>query len=283
MKIKGYFELIFSMIIFGTIGIFIVNIPASRGFVALIRGAVGSVFLLLASFVTRRPPSLKAIGANLLWLFISGGLIGANWILLFESYKYSSVAASTLVYYLSPVFVMILCMIFLKERITLVRALCALAAVGGMVLVSGIKLGSILALAAAILYAFVVVINKTRIKDISAIDTTIVQLASATVCVFPYVILTENPFSYHFEFRHIILLLIVGVIHTGVAYLLYFFAVGKMKGQSIAIISYVDPFVAVLLSFIFEGSFTVTVLIGAIIIIGSAIISELYSNKKSEG
>jgi len=108
MKNKSYFEFVLSMIIFGTIGMFVVNIPASRGFVALIRGAVGAIFLLLASFASGKKPSLEAIKRNFLWLFISGGLIGANWILLFESYRHSSVAASTLIYYLSPVFVMIL-------------------------------------------------------------------------------------------------------------------------------------------------------------------------------
>lgn len=278
MKNKSYIELIISMIIFGTIGIIVVNIPASRGFVALIRGAVGSLFLLVFALITRRPPSIPAIKKNLLPLFLSGGLIGANWILLFESYRYSSVAASTLIYYLSPVFVMILCAIFLRERITLVRALCALAAVGGMVLISGLALGSILALGAAILYACVVLINKTLIRDISPLDTTIVQLASAAICILPYVLLTENPLDYSFGAREILLLAVVGVLHTGIAYLLYFAAVKGIKGQSIAILSYVDPIVAVLLSFVIEDSFSVPVLLGALLILASAVISETLGN-----
>ncbi len=279
MKKLSYIELVLSMVIFGTIGLFVVNIPASRSFVALVRGAVGSLFLLLVSVLMRKHPSITAIKKNILPLFISGALIGANWILLFESYNYASVAASTLVYYLSPVFVLILAAIFLGERITLVRAICALAAVGGMVLISGTVQGSLLALGAAVLYALVVIINKRFIRDISALDTTVMQLAFSAIAILPYTLLTDNLAEYSFDFGDIALLVLVGVLHTGIAYLLYFASVKGLKGQSVAIISYLDPIVAVILSFIIEKSFSLPVLIGAVVIILSAIISELFGNR----
>ena len=280
MKKLSYIELILSMVIFGTIGLFVVNIPASRSFVALVRGAVGSIFLLAVSFIIGKRPSLTAIKKNILPLFISGALIGANWILLFESYNYASVAASTLVYYLSPVFVLILAAIFLGERITLVRALCAIAAVGGMVLISGTTQGSLLALGAAVLYALVVIINKKFIRDISPLDTTVMQLAFAALAILPYTLITDNIAEYRFDFGDVALLLLLGVLHTGLAYLFYFASVKGLKGQTVAIISYLDPIVAVVLSFIIEKSFSLPVLIGAIVIILSAITSELFGNKR---
>ena len=279
MKKLSYIELVLSMVIFGTIGLFVVNIPASRSFVALVRGAVGSLFLLAVSFLIKKRPALTAIKKNILPLFISGALIGANWILLFESYNYASVAASTLVYYLSPVFVLILAAIFLGERITLVRAICALAAVGGMVLISGTVQGSLLALGAAVLYALVVIINKKFIRDISPLDTTIMQLAFSAIAILPYTLITDDVGGYSFDFGDIALLILVGVLHTGVAYLLYFSAVKSLKGQTVAIISYLDPIVAVILSFIFEDSFKPAVLIGAVLIVLSAVVSELFGNK----
>ncbi len=279
MKKSSYASLILSMIIFGTIGIFVVNIPASRPFVALVRGSVGAAFLLLVSLLSGKRPSLTAIRRNLLPLFISGAFIGANWILLFESYKYASVAASTLIYYLSPVFVIFLAAIFLGEKITLVRAVCAAAAVVGMVLISGTGSGSLFALGAALLYALVVLINKRFIRDISSLDTTIMQLGFASIAILPYTLLTENVFAYRFTITDGLLLLLLGVVHTGVAYLLYFSAVKGLKGQTVAIVSYLDPTVAVILSFIIEKSFTPIVLIGAVIIIASAILSELYGDK----
>ena len=279
MKKLSYIELVLSMVIFGTIGLFVVNIPASRSFVALVRGAVGSLFLLAVSFLIKKRPALTAIKKNILPLFISGALIGANWILLFESYNYASVAASTLVYYLSPVFVLILAAIFLGERITLVRAVCALAAVGGMVLISGTVQGSLLALGAAVLYALVVIINKKFIRDISPLDTTIMQLAFSAIAILPYTLITDDIGGYSFDFGDIALLILVGVLHTGLAYLFYFASVKGLKGQTVAIISYLDPIVAVVLSFIIEKNFSLPVLIGAVVIILSAIISELFGNR----
>ena len=268
------------MIIFGTIGIFVVNIPASRPFVALIRGAVGALFLFIVSLVTGKCPSLSAIRKNLLPLFISGAFIGFNWILLFESYKYASVAASTLVYYLSPVIVIILAAIFLGEKITLIRAACATAAVVGMLLINGTEMGSLLALGAAFLYALVVLINKRFIRDVSSLDTTIMQLGFASIAILPYTLLTENIFAYRFTFTDGLLLILLGVVHTGIAYLLYFAAVKNLKGQTVAIVSYLDPTVAVVLSFITEKSFSPILLIGAIIIILSAVLSEILGDKR---
>ena len=211
MKRKSYISLCLSMIIFGTIGIFVVNIPASRPFVALVRGSVGALFLFVAALVTGKRPSLVDIKRNLLPLLVSGAFIGFNWILLFESYKYASVAASTLIYYLSPVFVIILAAIFLGEKITLLRALLALTAVFGMVLISGTGSGSLLALGAALLYALVVLINKRFIRDISSLDTTIMQLGFASLSILPYVLLTENVFSYRFTLTDGLLLVRTGV------------------------------------------------------------------------
>ena len=279
MKLKSYLSYVLSLVIFGTIGIFVVNIPASRPFVSLIRGAVGALFLLVVSFVSGKRPSPSAIKKNLLPLLVSGALIGANWILLFESYKHASVAASTLIYYLAPVFVLFLSAIFLGEKITVVRAICAALAVIGMLLITGTGQGSVLALGAALLYAGAILVNKRFIRDISSLDTTIMQLGFAALTILPYTLLTENIFVYRFTAKELALLILLGVLHTGVAYLLYFYSVKRLKGQTVAIVSYVDPTVAVILSFIIEKSFTPIVLIGAIVIILSAVLSELYGDK----
>ena len=279
MKLKSYLTYILSLIIFGTMGIFVVNIPASRPFVSLIRGTLGALFLLLVSFVSGKRPSLSSIKKNFIPLLGSGALIGVNWILLFESFKHASVAASTLIYYLAPVIVLILSAIFLGEKITPIRAICAALAVFGMLLITGTGQGSILALGAAFFYAGSVLVNKRYIRDISSLDTTIMQLGFAALTILPYVLVTENMFAYRFTLSESALLILLGVLHTGIAYLLYFYAVKRLKGQTVAIVSYVDPTVAVILSFIVEKSFTPIVLIGAIVIIASAVFSELYGDK----
>ena len=130
--------LILSMVIFGTIGIFRRYIPLPSGALAMLRGIVGASALLLIMFIIKKPPNIKKLKSNLLLLIISGALIGFNWIFLFESYNYTSVATATLCYYMAPVFVLIASPIFLKEKLTVKQIICSITAIIGIVLVSGV-------------------------------------------------------------------------------------------------------------------------------------------------
>lgn len=292
MRKHSGIKLTSSMIIFGTVGIFVVNIPLPSAVIAMIRGAVGAVFLLLAALLLRRPPDMKAIRRDFAPLAISGMFIGFNWALLFESYKYTSVAVSTLVYYLAPAIVMLLSVFLLGERLTLGRGIAISVALVGMLLVSGVLesgigqtrelFGVLLALGAAVLYAFVTVINKRWIKYSSDTDKTQVQLIFASLAIAPFAIWGAWGRDIALSVGEILLLVTLGVVHTGLAYLLYFGSVKGLKGQTVAILSYIDPIVAVLLSFIIEGSFDITVLIGCALIVGSMLVAELMPGAGKE-
>ena len=212
--------LIFSMIIFGTIGIARRYLPLPSGFIAMIRGATGTLFLLCVIAIGRKKLSFGAIRRNLLWLCLSGGLIGLNWILLFEAYNYTSVATATLCYYMAPIFVILAAPFVLRERLTARKALCVVAALLGMVLVSGVLKpaaidlrGILLGLGAALLYASVILINQ-RIQGVSAYEKTVIQLACAALTILPYTLLLEKIAPGVMTPSVILLLLLVGVLHT---------------------------------------------------------------------
>lgn len=278
-------QLMFSMILFGTIGIFVRHIPLSSGVIAGVRGIVGVLFLLLVAVCRKTKLSGKAIRRNWITLVISGVALGANWILLFEAYRYTTVATATLCYYLAPVFVVLASAILLGEKLTAKKILCVLCALAGMVFVSGVAksgvpamtelTGVLLGTAAAALYATVVLLNK-KITDISANDRTIVQLAVTAVILLPYILLTEDVGAISLRPTEIFLLMVVGVVHTGVAYALYFNSIRSLKAQTAAMFSYIDPVVAIILSGILlaepMGLYGV---IGAAMILGSAWVSEL--------
>ena len=155
-----------SMAIFGTVGIFIKKLPFPSAVIALGRGIVGSIFLLLTAVLAKKPLDTDAIKKNLKLLLLSGVAIAVNWILLFESYKYIPVSTATLCYYLSPVFVILASPIVLKEKLTGTKLACVGAALLGMVLISGVLQGGgesgtqftgiLLGCGAAALYATVV-------------------------------------------------------------------------------------------------------------------------------
>lgn len=278
-------KLITSMCIFGTIGIFVRNIPLPSSIIAFARGFVGMIFLLAVMLVKKSPISVKNIKKNLVWLILSGAFLGMNWILLFEAYRFTSVATATLCYYLAPIIVILCSPFWLKEKLTLRKISCTVVALAGMVFVSGVlqngipKMeelkGILFGLGAAVLYAGIMLINK-RMQGISAYDKTIVQLGISVVVILPYCLLTEDIGALPFSANVLFMLLVVGILHTGITYFLYFGAMGNLEAQTVAIISYMDPVVAVLISvFVLREGMDIGGLIGAVLILGAALVSEL--------
>ena len=276
--------LILSMCIFGTIGILRRYIPLSSSLIALVRGIIGAAFLMLVILVSHQKPDWAAIKENFLLLLLSGTAIGFNWILLFEAYNYTSVATATLCYYLAPILVILASPIVLKEKMTGKKALCSLIALAGMVLVSGIleagfsgiseMKGILFGIGAAILYASVILMNK-KMKPISAYDKTIFQLAMASVALLPYVLLTENWTAVTVTPPSAGLLLVAGVVHTGLTYWMYFGSMAKLKAQTVALLSYIDPILAIFLSMVvLKEPMSILSALGAVMILGAAYISE---------
>lgn len=285
-------QLAASMLIFSTIGLFTRWIPLPSGVIALVRGAVGAAFLLAVMLAGRRKPDVAAIRRKWWQLLLSGVCIGFNWILLFETYRYTTIATATLCYYLAPIFVILGAPLVTHERLTPRRLLCVGTALIGMLGVSGVLDGSlptadewtgiVCGLGAAVLYAAVVLLN-TRLTDLPATDKTTGQLAVAAIALLPYCLLTGGLAELGtVSVTALLLLLVVGIVHTGVAYWLYFGALGRLKAQTAAIFSYIDPAAAILLSaVVLQEPLTVWAGVGAVLILGSALVSELPERHKT--
>ena len=287
-NLLGLPALILSMTIFGTVGIFRRYIPLPSGWIALARGVIGVLFLAALMLICRKRLDLASLRKNLIPLAISGVLLGANWILFFESYMYTTVAAATVCYYMAPVIVTLLSPLVLKERLTLKKALCVAAAFIGVVLVSGLGSesgdsqikGVMLALGAAVMYACIVLLNK-KMQEVPSLDRTAVQLGVSAVVLLPYVLLAEPIGAVSFTSFAVICLAIAGVVHTGVAYALYFGSIGRLGAQTAALCSYIDPVVAIVLAAVlFEEPFTPAGAIGTALVIGAALVGELHFSRK---
>ena len=272
------------MAIFGTIGIFRRYIPLPSSLIALGRGMIASFFLLMVLFLQKKSLDKTAIRNNMLMLFISGTTIGINWILLFESYCYTSVATATLCYYLAPILMILGGAIVLKEKLTIKQGLCAAAALCGMIPVSGVLndgaagpnqlKGVLLGIGAAILYASVILMNK-KMKHINAYDKTILQLFFASVTLLPYVLVTEDFGTICFTPRAVFFLLLIGVVHTGFAYWMYFSSIEHLAARTVAIWSYLDPVLAIILSnLVLKEPMGLLSWLGAAVILGAAYLCE---------
>lgn len=272
----------FTMLVFGTLGPFINNISFPSSFISFVRAIIGSLFIGIFMAVSGHGFDGKAIVKNLKLLIPSGVAMAFNWICLFEAYRFTGVTVATLCYYMAPVIVVAVSPFILKERLTAVKGLSVAVAVIGAVLISGIVTGAtksfkgiLFGLAAVALYSTVIVINKF-VRELSPVETTFVQLSVAAVTMIPYVLLTEDVTGFSFDTKSVILTLIIGLFHTGFAYVIYFSSVQKIPAQTTAVFSYIDPVTAIIISAAFLGERLDAVqIVGTVLILAATLFNEL--------
>ena len=272
-----------AMLIFGSIGLFVRTLPFTSSQIALARGLIGSAFLFASSFILKKGLSFKRIQSNLKVLLPLGIMLGFNWILLFQAYRYTSIANATVSYYCAPVIVMLLTPVVFKESLTRTNVLCIFAAMAGMVCISGAGgtldrqnlIGIAYGFGGAVFYAAIVLTNKF-LKDISDFESAFTQLFIAALALLPYVLLTDGIRLTGASAVTVMLLILVGVVHTGFSYLLYFASLPRLDSRTIATFSYIDPISAILLSSLFLAEpMTLIQAAGAVLILGATLVNEL--------
>lgn len=278
--------LITSMVIFGTLSVFVRNIAVSSGELALYRAVLAAVLIGGYLLCTGQKVFSAEIKKEIPLLLVSGVAMGFNWILLFEAYKYTTVSVATLSYYFAPVIVTLVCPIIFKEKLTPKQIICFCFSTLGLVLITGIGgsgrndvIGILFGLGAAVLYATVVLLNKF-IKKVEGIHRTFLQFLAAVVVLLPYVMFTSGITLGGLSGIGWVNLLIVGVVHSGIAYCMYFSSLKELPGQKAAILSYIDPLVAVLISVtILNEKMTPLQIVGGILILGFTFWNEISPKK----
>ena len=284
-------QLIITMMLFGTIGTLsrFINMPSS--IICLGRAAIGAVILLLYGILSNNRFDREAIRRNIGWLILSSCCMCVNWVCQFEAFKYTTVATGTLCYYMQPIFFIIMSAIVLKEAVPLKKWMCVLAAFGGMILVSGVLQvgfdlselkGALYGIAGGFFYALVVLINK-YMKNIGTVETTLMQMIFVSLIMVPYSGFTGAFGQVSITTVGIICLIVLGVVHTGIAYVFYFDSVNKLSAHTVGILSYIDPVEACLLSaFFLKEGLSIHTIIGAVLILVATAVSEFAINDHSE-
>ena len=128
--------LVVAMTVFGTLGLFVRNIPVSSGELALYRAVLAALLIGVYLLVSRQKIPFARIKKEVPLLLLSGAAMGVNWILLFEAYRYTSVSVATLSYYFAPVIVTLVCPILFHEKLTGKKFLCFVMSTLGLVLIT---------------------------------------------------------------------------------------------------------------------------------------------------
>ena len=272
---------ILAVVLYGTIGMFLRYVKLPSEIVVLARGSIGSLFILLYQAARGQKMNREGIRKNLPLLVVSGICLGLNWIFLFAAYIHTTVAIASLCNYMAPIIVILIAPVVLQETLNRKKLLCVAVAFLGIILVSGFwageigdKGGVIMGLIAAVCFVIIVICNR-KMRGIPAMDRATVQLALSALTVLPYVLVKNRGAALEWDARSVIIIFMLGVLHTGVAYCLYFSGMGSLPVQTVAILGYLEPVVSVFCSVLFlhehMGLFG---WVGAVLILGAAVISE---------
>lgn len=270
------------MFIFGTVGLFVRNVPLPSAHIALIRGAVGAACLWTAAATVGGGISWKRIRPNLKYLLAAGAGMGINWILFFESFRWTTISIAIICYYLAPVMILALAPLLLREKLNRRTVVCVLVSLAGLVCVAGGSgggandlLGIAYGVSAAATYAMIVLINKF-LRGITPYETTGMQLTAAAAVLFPYVLAGGGISLSGLSAGAMASLACVCFVHTGFAYLLYFKSLVQISSQTTAALSYIDPLSAILLSALLLGeTMTPVQMLGGVLILGATFFNEL--------
>jgi drug/metabolite transporter (DMT)-like permease len=283
-------KIILPVILWGSIGVFVkqINLPSLE--IAFLRAVIGASVVGLAGFRLRQK-NIEYTKQNIAFLLMAGAAIGLNWIFLFQSYRFTTLANATLSYYFAPVFVVLLSPLVLKEKFTPAKLISVAGAIGGLFLIlnsqgsdignhydhfKGISYG----LGAAVLYASVILFNK-KMRSLPVYEMTLAELCVASLILFPFIIARNNLHLDNVQIGSLIPMLILGILHTGLAYLLYFSGLKQIKAQSAALLSYLDPISAVIFgALLLREPINCWQVVGGILILISTLYGELTGTKK---
>lgn len=276
-----------AVVLYGTIGVFLRYVRLPSDLVALCRGVIGSGFILLYLKARNSRLNLSAVRANLKWLLLSGVSLGLNWVFLFAAYTHTTVAIASLCNYLAPIIVIIVSPLLLHESPDRRKLPCVFAAFTGIILISGVFTGGggnltgvLMGLLAALGFVCVVICNR-KIHNISALDKSVIQLAVSALTILPYTVLKAWETALHADIRSMLIVLLLGIVHTGIAYCLYFSGMGTLPVQTVAILGYLEPVVSVLSSALFlRETMPLSGWIGAVLILAAAVISEMIPEQR---
>jgi drug/metabolite transporter (DMT)-like permease len=279
-------KLVLVMIIWGSLGVFTNSIPLSALSLAFLRALIALPVL----FVVMKMKKADKVNVSLLKPYLTSGvLLGFGWLTLFYGFKHTNISSAVMIYNMCPVYVMILAPLVLKETISKIQIAVIFASIMGLFLIVGHNLlegygymGMALSGISGMLYAIIVLINRSIKVRLDNQIATFVQIFTAMLVLLPFVLMDGNILTVvDLDARAVIYTILLGILHTGVAYTLFFSLYTHMKSVEIVSYSYLEPLFAILFSVIFVGELlTVPQIIGGILILGSTYVGEIFKDRE---
>ena len=270
---KGVWQMSLAMLISGSIGAFVLlsGLPVTE--VVFWRCHIGAIALFIFIRMSRKPFS-PLTRITLLLAILGGVALVVNWLLLFAAYERISIGLSTVVYNTQPFMLVLMGMLF-GERVSLVKWGWLFLAFGGVVILLSTELtgargadwlaGIGLALGAAFFYALTAIITR-KLKSLAPQHIAFIQVLTGVVMLLPLAHMPSltPPFPW-------VMLLTLGIVHTGVMYQLLYSAIQKLPTPIIGSLSFIYPVVAIVVdNRVFGHSLNLIQLFGGALILLAA-------------
>lgn len=275
---------IIAMLIFGTIGLFAKEASISSGLLAFLRTTIGAMVMGIVLLIRHQHIHIEKGQGK--YLLLSALFLGCNWVFLFESYRYTSISNATIAYYTAPIMITLCSLILFHSKLTMRTVICLIITMTGLICITFQEgsfdgIGILFGLLAASGYAGIVLTNRWIHMD--PIMFTFLQLLIAALILFPYVWIRGEFIQLSLLTMHQVpYILIMGIVHTGIAYLLYFTSIAKLAPSTAAIFSYIDPCTAILLSIIVLQEKSSLMQMTGIICIIMGILLSTHKSKRGE-
>ncbi len=286
MDKKAFIKYLSALLLFGLNGIVASNISLSSYEIVFLRTLIGSVLLVILFLIGKGKFHIKEYKKDTVFIVLSGIAMGTSWMFLYEAYQQIGVSLASLLYYCGPVIVMILSPLIFKEKFTIPKIVGFATVLVGIVLVNGNvtngngnNWGLLCGGLSAVMYCFMVTLNKQS-KNITGMENSVIQLFVSFLTVAIFVGIKQG-FVINVPTNDWLWIIILGIVNTGIGCYLYFSPLSKLPVQTVAVCGYLEPLSAVIFATVLLGEkMTIVQIIGAVCIIGGAMIGELVKTKK---
>ncbi|WP_341313431.1 DMT family transporter [Paraburkholderia sp. IMGN_8] len=274
---RGTAEMTMAMLMSGTIGWLVVSSQQSAFNVVFFRCIFGGATLALVCAVLglfkRKLFSWQMLALALL----GGAAIVINWVLLFAAYSRASISMATAVYNTQPFMLVALGALVFRERIGASTVAWLVVAFIGLVFVVKVEpavlavpgqylVGVAYAVGAAAMYAVSSIITK-RLKGTPPHLIALIQVALGVVMLAPFVRFDALPTTG----MHWLELIVLGVVNTGIMYVLLYGAIQKLPTSMTGALSFIYPVVAIIVDRVAFGQTLAWIqVLGAVLILLAA-------------
>ena len=279
-KNKNLVEIHLAVFLFGLSGLFGKLLTFSSTIIVLGRAFFSSVFLLILILYVKKDIKLKE-KKHYLYLIVMGVILAIHWSTFFESIQVSTVAIGLLTFSTFPVFVTFLEPLFFKEKIKLSDVMIAIVTLLGVMLVipkfqlgNSSTQGVMWGIISGFTYAILSMLNRKFVKEYPSIVIAFYEQFIATIVLIPFLFLEKPVFS----LKDILLLVLLGIVFTGICHSLFINGLKNIKTQTAGIISSLEPVYGIIFAaFLLREIPTLREILGGVIILSTVFYSTIKS------